>query len=488
VCWTRVLQARAEEAELRAYRLVVAGLVLAVVLLRVGLVLAVTTADPDRSVVNDTPSYAEPARALVHDGDFDRSPGSDAPEFIRTPGYPAFVAAVYWVSGESDTAVFVVQAIISGLSVLLVIALARRLTGSIAVGLAAGVLLAVDPVQATASGYILTETLATVLVTLAAYCGVRLVQAGWSVRWALAYAAAVTAATYVRPTTYYFPLVATALLLVVAVLRRADRRMVVRAAVAIAVPCVVLLGAWNVRNHVEVDSWRFSAIEGKNVYFYRAAGIVAARDGIGLDEARLRLTEDLYRGREPAFDYGRYRNGDLPPEWEDRQGEYYDRARQAGVEILRSEPVLTARQVARGLYSQVLQSGWASAYWYGTGRSAPAPVQGVGLVAVWGVEALAVVGAAASLRRRSTERLAHVLTLALPLYAAVVAAGPEAAAGYRFRAPFWPIFCFYAAIGLRYVAILVRDRTRIGRPARAPAVTAPTTATTTPTATAIAIS
>lgn len=445
----------------------------AVVLLRVGLVVAVSTADPERSVVNDTPSYAEPARALVHDGDFDRSPGSAEPEFVRTPGYPAFVAAVYWVSGDSDTAVFVVQAIVSGLSVLFAIALARRLTGSIVVALVTGVLLAVDPVQATATGYILTESLATVFVTLAAFCGVRLVQEGFAARWAVAYAVALAAATYVRPTTYYFPVIVTGLLVVVALRRGFDRRAAARAAVAFALPCLVVLGAWNVRNHHEVDSWRFSAIEGKNLYWYRAAGIVADRDGIGLEEARLRMTEDLYRGRGPAFDYERYRDGNLPPEWEGRQGEYYGRAQQEGVEIVRSEPLLAVRQVARGVYSQVAQSGWASAYGYATDRSAPAPVQAVGLAAVWGVEALAVLGAAVSLRRRSPERPAHVLTIALPLYAMILSAGPEAASGYRLRAPFWAIFCLYAAIGLQHVARLVRERRGSAARAETLAVDAP---------------
>lgn len=456
------LSAREPSAGKRSERLVIAGLVAAVVLLRAGLVLAVTAADPERSVVDDTPSYTDPARSILHDGDFDRSPDTTAPEFIRTPGYPAFVAVVYWVSDESDTAVVVVQAAGSGLSVLLAIVLARRLSGSLAVGLVAGVILALDPVQAAAAGYIASETVATVLVTLTAYCGVRFAQSSFSVPWGAAYGVTLAVATYVRPTTYYFAAAAVGLLVVMAARSSRDRTALIRGSIAFLVPCAALLGAWNVRNHHEVDSWRFNAVESKNLYWYRAADIVARRDGIDLEEARLRLTERLYRGRGPEFDYERYRNGDPPSVWEHRQGQYYGRAQQEGLEILRSEPQLVARQFVRGVYSQLVQSGWGDAFGYLTGQPPPGLIRAGGLLEVWGVEALALVGVALSLRRRGPERFAHVLTVALVAYMIVVSAGPEAAAGHRFRVPIWPILCIYAAIGLDGIVRVVRER-RAGR-------------------------
>src|SRR5918998_5433328 len=82
-------------------RWAVAGLVLVVAVFRVALVLVVHDRAPERAVVDDTAGYVDPALSLVHDGDYDQRPGSEAPEFVRTPGYPAFVAAAYVVSGES---------------------------------------------------------------------------------------------------------------------------------------------------------------------------------------------------------------------------------------------------------------------------------------------------------------------------------------------------------------------------------------------------
>jgi hypothetical protein len=280
----------------------------------------------------------------------------------------------------------------------------------------------------------------------------------------VAYGLALVAATYVRPTTFYFAAVP-ALLLGITALRDPERRRTAgRGAVAVVVPCVVLLGAWNVRNRVEVGSWRFSAIEAVNAYWYRAADVVAERDGTGFQAARIELTEDLDRalaqdrGRGPGReepDHEDYASGQLPPTWEDHQGTYYDRAHRAGLDELRSEPVLAARQVADGVYSQLVQSGWVAAFNYLTGDDPPAPVRATGLAMVWTVEALAVLGMVTALRRTRTEpgqRMAHALTIALLAYMLVASAGPEAADGARFRVPVWPIWCVYAAIGATIVA------------------------------------
>lgn len=443
----------------RAWWLAIGSVVLLTIGLRVGVVVAVHRVDADRAVVRDTPTYVDPARALVEDGAYDRAPGSDTPEFVRTPGYPVFIAAVRLVAGDSEVVLLVVQAALSSLSVLLAILLARRLTGSAGIALAVGLMLALDPVHAILAGTIVTEALATVLVTLTAYCLARLVEEGLSGRWAALSALALVAATYVRPTTYYFPLVLAAVL-AGALLRNADhdrRRALARATAALVVPCVVILGAWNLRNHAEVGSWRFSGVEAINTYWYRAAGIVAERDGIGFEEARLRLTEDLNDGPGPDVDAAGHSHGTLPPAWEDRQGEYYDRASQAGLEILRSEPPLWAEQFVRGVYSQLVQSGWGGASEYLAGRDAPAPVAAASLAYIWGIEALALAGMATSLRRPSPHRLAHVLLVALVAYCIAAGAGPDAAAGWRFRVPLWPIWCTYALVGLRELT------TRLGR-------------------------
>lgn len=449
-----------------AERWAIVGLVLVAIVLRIAIVSAVYGADPETAQSNDAPTYENPALALLEDGEFNREPGSSVHEFVRTPGYPAFVAGVYGVFGESVGALLVVQSVLGGLTVLLAVLIARRLTGSGMIGLGVGALVAFEPFQVTMPGGIGTEQLAAVLTALAIYCGVRFVQSALSLWWGVAFGVSLAAVTYVRPTTYYFPVLLAGLFVLLVVRNRNEWRRFVGAGAAVVVPCVVLLGMWNVRNQAEVGSWRFSGIEGVNSYWYRAAGLVADRDGVDLEVARVGLTEDLNRDLGMEVDSAAHSHGTVPPEWEDRQGEYFDAAQRSAVETLAFEPLLWARQVGRGVYSQLAQSGWKNAFEYLTvDGSAPSPVLAVGLLFVWGVEGLALVGMGVSVWRRSPFRLAHVVLAALIAYAVFAQAGPDAAAGFRFRAPLWPIWCLYACIGTRELAAVVHGRwaNRVGQ-------------------------
>lgn len=457
-------------------RWAVAGLVLVVAVFRVALVLAVHDRAPERAVVDDTAGYVDPARSLLEDGDFDHRPGTEMPEFVRTPGYPVFVAAAWWVSGDSTGFLLAVQAALGSLAVLFVVLLGLRLTRSFAVAFGAGLLVAVDPLQNAQSGLIVTETIATALTTLALYLGGRFVESGFAIRWGALYATVLAVATYVRPATYYFWIAVVMVLGFLAwraagggedrtaatggtagtagttvTTTRTTRAALGRAALAVALPSLVLMGAWNVRNHFAVDSWRYSGVEAVNLYWYKAGALEAADRGQDLETTQVELTEELNHD-VPPFDYEAYRDGWPPPAWAGRQGEYYARAQSEAVDILLDDPVGSARLVARGVYGQVVQSGWRSAWLDVAGGAPPRAFEGVGLLAVWATEALAVVGAAVALRRRGPELLAHVLTLGLVGYVVLASSlGPDAAGGYRFRSPLWPAICLYAAIGAAHL-------------------------------------
>lgn len=95
------------------------------------------------------------------------SQGSDAPESdsFRSPGYPLQLAAV--LSVVDNAAAFyrtqlAIQAFLSALVVPILILLARR-TMREAYALAVGLLIALMPHQVTSSGYLLTETLQSLL-------------------------------------------------------------------------------------------------------------------------------------------------------------------------------------------------------------------------------------------------------------------------------------------------------------------------------------
>ena len=73
----------------------------------------------------------------------------------RMPGYPIFIAAIYAVAGEHSLAVLIVQAFLGAACVPLVYLVARRV--SVATGLVAAALMALDPLGILFSAMLLSE-------------------------------------------------------------------------------------------------------------------------------------------------------------------------------------------------------------------------------------------------------------------------------------------------------------------------------------------
>ena len=143
--------------------------------------------------------------------------------------------------------------------------------------------------------------------------------------------------TFVRPVTYYLPPFVLVLLVVWSRRRRFALVDLGKAAAAFLVPIVVLCGAWQVRNHHEVGSWRFSGVEAKNMYMFRAAGVVAHEAGISLADAQDQLVDEL------------------GPVGTRRAGERYDQLYRAGVRIIRDHPVAALENAANGLRSELFE-------------------------------------------------------------------------------------------------------------------------------------
>ncbi len=119
----------------------------------------------------DAKFYEELARNWLEHGVYGLFvAGRLVPSDMRVPGYPALLAAVYAVFGQSEKAVLVVQAIIDLITCILTALLAARLAPATKRKIVATVALwmaALCPFLANYTATVLTETLATFLTTLA---------------------------------------------------------------------------------------------------------------------------------------------------------------------------------------------------------------------------------------------------------------------------------------------------------------------------------
>ena len=249
-------------------------------------------ADPTRVLTGDTASYENPARALVATGRFATGPDAAEPETLRTPGYPLFIAAHYSVFGERRDLVVMTQMLLSTCTVLLIYSLGRKLSTQRA-ALAAAAIFILDPLSFVYSQLLFSETLFTLVLVLAVWCAVALVQ-GRAVWWSAAFGLGLATATLIRPIAYYLiiPSMVGLALYGGARLRWSGRRVAAATLLAL-LPWCVLVEGWRVRNYVTTGSAVFSSIQAENLLWYRGSGIVAVRDGVSFEDARARIAADL---------------------------------------------------------------------------------------------------------------------------------------------------------------------------------------------------
>ena len=174
----------------------------------------------------DTNSYLQPARALVEDGSFTASSGRA--EIARTPGYP-FLLTLGVLVGNVAPVTIAAQILLGVGTVLGVGLLARRVApDSPQVVLWAVALYALDPLSVLYCSLLMTETLFTAVLVVHLLAVVRFLETRSVGAGAVAGALA-SAAMFVRPIAFFWPLVA------VAVMLCAGRRAAVRGCAAFLV-------------------------------------------------------------------------------------------------------------------------------------------------------------------------------------------------------------------------------------------------------------
>lgn len=228
------------------------AVILCVVIALVRIALAVSTPAPD--LTPDGVGYDDAARRLVregyyawvYEGDIVTDP---APNAMHPPGYPAFLAALYLLSGLDAPAqplVSIAQAVLSALTLWGLFIIGRRIA-SPDIGLVATALGAVYAPLWFSYRYVLTEDLFAALCVWAAWAAITAIQSTGRravAAYALAGALAATA-TYVRAAAVAWLVVAAGMLLALGRQRRMElfRGMCVTACVI-----VLALAPWWVRN------------------------------------------------------------------------------------------------------------------------------------------------------------------------------------------------------------------------------------------------
>jgi len=378
-------------------------------------------------------------------------------EVIRTPAYPLFLSGLYKVFGTEPVVIPLAQTVLSVMTLLATAGIGSLLFGRRA-GFLAALFISVDPVSLYYVQVMLTETMFTTLLTVCLFCLLRAIKEPDVLSWPLAAGAVLSLATYTRPTSYYlgalFPLI-----LVLALRGPRGWRKGMKAAFLMFSIYALSVGSWQAYNFLRTASLEFSQAKNQYLFIAKAAAIVAARDGVSLEEAQRRLTEAHSAAASPSL------HGASPTQVYESQGKY-------AWSVIAAHPLLFVRTSMKGAVINLFSPSNLS-HLFGMDNvelrrsllkrefSRFTPMQWMMAFSSWayGAVFLAIVYfGVALLAKQGAGRSMGVVLLSLTIfYVIALSSGPEAYS--RFRSPIMPALCILAGGGFS----LNRTRSALGR-------------------------
>jgi 4-amino-4-deoxy-L-arabinose transferase-like glycosyltransferase len=354
------------------------------------------------------------------------------PDLTRTPVYPFFVAGCYCLAGHCPELAVAIQISLAVGTVLLIWGMARRLLPASA-ALTSACLLALDPLSIHFATLLLSETLFTLLFYSALYCLlVYLRGPGWGQ--VLTAGLLTGLAILCRPIAVFWPLALLPGFLLVAWHWRRWQ--------CLGHYCVFVIGAsavvapWIIRNERAGGLAVLTTVKGINLYYHRAAMIVADQQGVSLEDAQRLLKKRLRQAAERDH---------LTPAQEYRLMERW------GEEIIAAKPGQYLGKHLWGVGAMFLIDPPRASI-PGLTLEAGHWLEGIFLTLVYGLGLVGLIWGLCGPKRL------HFLLLALvPAYFAVLS-GPEAYD--RFRVPVMPAITLLAGAGLAALVGVLRRRTR----------------------------
>ena len=190
----------------------------------------------------DAPDYHRLATGLVEGRGYVNAAGT--PTAWRPPGYPVFLAGIYKIVGNSVLRATIVQAILGGLTVLVLMALGTMILGWRR-ALIAGAIAAVYPAFIWLPRLLMSENLSLFLLLLS-LVAVTLYLRTSQVAWMIVFGVLCALNSLVRGANLFLPVAVALGLLIV---QRRNRKQIVASLLAMTIAFIVMLLPWTIRNY-----------------------------------------------------------------------------------------------------------------------------------------------------------------------------------------------------------------------------------------------
>lgn len=166
------------------------------------------------------------------------------PDMEKPPLYSLFLAGVYLVFGHSLLAVRLLQAFLDSISCLIIYSISQRIFDNRKISLIAGLAASLHPEMVASTAYILSETLATFLITTSTWALIR-AASGQNKLSYLGAGALLGLATLCRPITLIFP----AFLLIALIVFSRQRGRVIALTLLFSLAMASIIAPWTLRNY-----------------------------------------------------------------------------------------------------------------------------------------------------------------------------------------------------------------------------------------------
>ena len=281
-------------------------------------------------IQQDSGTYIAPAKYILHGG----SVWTDPSLWMRTPGYPLFLAAIFKMAGVNLMAVVLVQLLLSSLLIINAYRITAMLSNQI-IGLWAAALVGIDYLFIDFFAYILSDLVFAIIISYVFYYLIVFIkQHEQRLRAAFIIGLLLAVATWVRPLPYYLtPLLAIALIVYTCRTKQSPKAIIWL--LLLVIPSLLLVGSWQIRNKAVIGTYQYTSIDSVNLYHYYAADIIAHENNISFVAAQQQLDAQAKAQHVTGL-------------------EMYHYYQHEGLAILFSHPVLSARQVIVGALHTML--------------------------------------------------------------------------------------------------------------------------------------
>ena len=237
--------------------------------------------EPSRSLLNiDAQGYERLALNLLNGYGFTASQNKHfVPEFLRTPGYPLFIAGIYKLFSPKPEVVVLIQIFLDVVSVILLY-LIGSIIGSKKIALLAAGIRALDPSAIALSCSLMSETLFISLLLLSLYFIHRLIATkNFSFTSTFLLGLTVACCSYVRPVGVYFGILIAIFLLVV-FWRLVSKLLLIKFLLVYITIFGLFLSPWIYRNYILTNGIFFSTSSSYNLLFQNAIYVESAIKGL----------------------------------------------------------------------------------------------------------------------------------------------------------------------------------------------------------------